>query len=851
MVVTDLDFVEKYGLKCYSFPYMERKEAAARIRINKLLESAGWRFVDDENGRANIDLEPGVDITKVGDDFELISKGFIDYLLLDDRGFPVCVLEAKRERVHPLSAKEQARDYAKSQNARFVILSNGLSHYLWDTDGGNPEMITEFPSQESLQHRNTYKPNTQDLIDEVVDAHYLSDQFALRPYQVEAIHAIQTAAKAGKRRFLFEMATGTGKTSTAAAVCKLFLKTGNAKRILFLVDRIELEDQAVKAFKGIYGENYFVNTVKSGKWQNCQIVVSTVQTLLAGDRYRELFSQIDFELVISDEAHRSLGGNSRAVFEYFIGYKLGLTATPRDYLKGVDAKDLAKNNPKALELRNLRDTYKTFGCEDGKPTYKYDLKAGVAGGFLINPFVVDARTEITTELLSEEGFTMGVTDEDGNEGEQSFGARHFERTFFNEDTNRVFCETILNQGKLDPITGEFGKTLVFCVSQNHAAKVANMLNALAMQKWPGKYNSDFAMQVTSNVSAAQDMTKDFSANRLGGKSQFAADTHPDYETGKTRVCVTVGMMTTGYDCPDLLNVVLMRPVFSPADFVQMKGRGTRIHTFVYQETGESAKKEDFLLLDYFGTCEYFEKDFDYDKKLTLPLIKHKQGVTAPTPDPEPGDPSVKVGLVDAASPDAIKSEVVIPVGTEGMRIDRDLYPKPHQQFEYVLQHSDTIQQINEIEGVQGVENFVKSEVFNRPSEYWTAEKIRESYQREHKVGRRISFSEMVLKALGLSSRFKTREERLEEEYQKFIDIERPELVTGEATQLAQAFFETYISDEHFRDIIRREQYAELATYNAFTMGDLGLLGIEVAKQISGYVEEYLVNEMGELAWTGV
>lgn len=281
---------------------MEKKEATARIRINKLLESAGWRFVDDENGRSNIELEPDVDITKVGDDFEHTKKGYIDYLLLDNRGFPVCVLEAKRERIHPLSAKEQARDYAKSKNARFVILSNGISHYLWDTEEGNPEIITEFPNQESLQHRSTYVPNVSDLIEESVDANYLSDQFSLRSYQVEAIQAIQTAAKAGKRRFLFEMATGTGKTSTAAAVCKLFLKTGNAKRILFLVDRIELEDQAVKAFRGIYGDDYFVNTVKSGQWQNCQIVVSTVQTLLAGDRYRDLFSPIDFELVISDEA---------------------------------------------------------------------------------------------------------------------------------------------------------------------------------------------------------------------------------------------------------------------------------------------------------------------------------------------------------------------------------------------------------------------------------------------------------------------------------------------------------------------------------------------------------------------
>lgn len=827
---------------------MLQKEAAARIRINRLLDAAGWRLVDDDNGRANVELEPGVDITKLGDDFEYSGKGYVDYLLLDKQRFPVCVLEAKREKIHPLTAKEQARDYAKGKNARFVILSNGLSHYLWDTDGGNPELITELPTQESLQHRSTYKPNVSDLIGEKVAADYLSKKFSLRDYQVEAIHSIQQAAKAGKTRYLFEMATGTGKTSTAAAVCKLFLKTGNAKRILFLVDRIELEDQAVKAFKGIYGDDYFVDTIKSGQWQPCQVVVSTVQTLLAGDRYRELFSQIDFELVISDEAHRSLGGNSRAVFEYFIGYKLGLTATPRDFLKGVNAKELAHDNPKALELRNLRDTYKTFGCEDGKPTFKYDLKAGVANGHLVNPFVIDARTEVTTELLSEQGFAVTVTDEDGNEGEHAFGAKHFERTFFNEDTNRVFCEAILNHGKADPLTGEFGKSLVFCVSQNHAAKVANKLNQLAMAKWPGKYASDFAMQVTSNIADAQQKTKDFSANRLGGKSQYAVATHPDYGTGKTRVCVTVGMMTTGYDCPDLLNVVLMRPVFSPADFVQMKGRGTRIHELLYQETGERARKENFLLLDFFGTCEYFEKEFKYDQKIKLPTVPGKQGVDRPDP-PLPPPPPRPDGVYEGDITDAIKSEITIVIGAEGMRIDRDLYPKAHQQFEYVLQHSEEIKRVQETDGIEGVEEFVKAEVLNKPSEYWTADKIRQSYEREHKVDRRLSFSEMILKALGLANRFKSRDERLEEEYEKFIDIERPALQTADAIRTSKAFFETYLSDPDFREIIQTQQFARLSTYPSVSLTDLKELGPETITATRTYADEYLMREMREFEWT--
>jgi type I restriction enzyme R subunit len=236
----------------------------------------------------------------------------------------------------------------------------------------------------------------------------------LRPYQLKAIQALQRAVKEGKDRFLFEMATGTGKTLVAAAVIKLFLRSGNAKRVLFLVDRLELEDQAGKKptsplllmsadFKTvIYKEN-------RDDWRRAEIVVTTVQSLLFNNKYQKLFSPTDFDLVISDEAHRSIGGNARAVFDYFIGYKLGLTATPRDYLRRFDKTNPSTRDPREAERRLLLDTYRTFGCENSQPTFRYSLIDGVKEGYLINPTVVDARTEITTELLSEEGFVVSFT----------------------------------------------------------------------------------------------------------------------------------------------------------------------------------------------------------------------------------------------------------------------------------------------------------------------------------------------------------------------------------------------------------------------------------------------------------
>jgi type I restriction enzyme R subunit len=345
------------------------KEAKARILINDLLRRSGWRFFDDEKGPANIALETHIKLKKkilddLGEDFEKTAHGFVDYLLLDDRGFPTAILEAKSEKFDPLVGKEQARKYARSQNARFVILSNGNLHYFWDSDQGNPALITEFPTVESLSHFHSFNPNPDNLVNEKVETDYVAvtqnpnycndprwndpaerDAFVkdaelkfLRPYQIRAIAALQDAVKKGQTRFLFEMATGTGKTLTATAVIKLFMRTGNAKRVLFLVDRLELEDQAKKRFVQFLKNDYTTVVYKENRddWRKAEIVISTVQSLLFNNKYRRLFSPTDFDLLISDEAHRSISGNSRAVFEYFIGYKLGLTATPKDYLNKIE-----------------------------------------------------------------------------------------------------------------------------------------------------------------------------------------------------------------------------------------------------------------------------------------------------------------------------------------------------------------------------------------------------------------------------------------------------------------------------------------------------------------------------------
>ncbi len=438
---------------------MASKEATARIKINRLLVEAGWRFFDDTVGPANIVLEPNVKLTTkafdaLGDDFEKAGNGFVDFLLLDPAGKPLIVLEAKSEGKNPLSAKEQARRYARSQNARFVILSNGNIHYLWDLEQGNPTVITKFPGPTEIGNHYAFEPNAERLAAEKVDLDFIAitqmpayaqeaawraeserPSFVeknklrfLRRYQKRAIERVQEEAKTGATRFLFEMATGTGKTLTSAGIIKLFLKTRNAKRVLFLVDRLELEVQADKAFKALLRNDFTSVIYKEQRddWRKADIVVTTVQSLLSYDKYRRLFAPTDFDLVISDEAHRSIGGNARAVFEYFIGYKLGLTATPKDYLK--QSKDrAAARDPREAERRMMLDTYRIFGCDSGEPTFRYSLVDGVNDGFLINPYVVDARTGVTTHLLSDEGFVVETTDDEGNEVKEAFAGRDLRR----------------------------------------------------------------------------------------------------------------------------------------------------------------------------------------------------------------------------------------------------------------------------------------------------------------------------------------------------------------------------------------------------------------------------------------
>ncbi|MGQ0528633.1 MAG: DEAD/DEAH box helicase family protein [Panacagrimonas sp.] len=838
------------------------KEATARIKINKLLETAGWRFFADGDRPANIRLEPTValksdDIDALGENFEKTSKGFIDFLLLNEKGFPLVVLEAKAEDKNPLIGKEQARKYARSQNCRFVILSNGNLHYFWDLERGNPYVVTSFPTPQSVTGYQKVSPNPQRLIEEDVGDNYIvltqrpgyqseaawrndaerPEYIAanklrfLRPYQRKAVQALQTAVNDGKDRFLFEMATGTGKTLTAAAIIKLFLRSGNAQRVLFLVDRLELEDQAKKAFAAVLANDYKTVIFKENRddWRRAEIVVSTVQSFLFNNKYQTLFSPTDFDLVISDEAHRSIGGNARAVFDYFVGYKLGLTATPRDYLRKFDQTKPTGKDPREFERRLLLDTYRTFGCADSQPTFRYSLLDGVKDGFLINPTVVDARTDITTELLSELGFVVEFKDEQGEDQKAAYKQREFEKKFFAEATNQLLCKTFLEHGLRDPISREFGKSIVFAVSQNHAAKLVQILNQMADRMYPGRYQSDFAVQVTSQIPDAQQFTINFTNNKLLG----AANVLPNYKTSKAGICVTVGMMTTGYDCPDLLNLGLFRPVFSPTDFIQIKGRGTRRHNFLDELFDDDLKpsikaplKTAYKLFDFFANCEYFEETFNYDEVIKLPKPRAEVSEEGEGGGPGPIGPG---GLYQHLGDDILRGITEETIDDRGMRIDRMFFEK----FEETVRHDQTIAAAVEAGQWDRVIDYVNREVFDKPDQFYTLDKLR----RAASVDRRLTLREILEKIFGLIPRFKSRDELLEEEFAKFVADYKPD--EASAMPAIKNYFKAYATSGQIRHIIETRHFTDLATNPAFSTGDLKAVPPKYRTLIPEYIKDYV------------
>jgi type I restriction enzyme R subunit len=318
-------------------------EAFSRVLIDKALEVSGWDLLDPRQ----VQFEQNT------------VNGRVDYLLKDTSGRTLCVLEAKREDLDPYDAKEQARAYAEL-NASFVILSNGREHWFWNYERADQQdayRIERLPSREDIQRvrlRNLQPPRP--LQTEVIRPAYLRairPDLTLRGYQIRALDEIAKAYDdTGRRKFLLEMATGTGKTLLCAVLIRRFLLTRSAERVLFIVDRIELAKQTMEDFNIVlreYKPVIYKTARRTGELLGSSVVVATIQSLMMDRRYRDEFTPFYFDLVINDEAHRSIYGDAREAVQFFQGTRIGLTATPKAYLRNVNVERLSIENPKALD----------------------------------------------------------------------------------------------------------------------------------------------------------------------------------------------------------------------------------------------------------------------------------------------------------------------------------------------------------------------------------------------------------------------------------------------------------------------------------------------------------------------
>lgn len=809
-----------------------KKEAKARLKINQLLQEAGWKFFDDKTGSRNIEVEGNVNLESLGDDFEK-GKGFIDYLLLDSKGFPLAVLEAKSQSKDPLDGKYQAENYAKAKRCRYVILSNGDTHYFWDLNQNAEKLIIKLPTQKDLTKlltATTAMPLSgievkDDWIVQSQGAVAEADKKFLRDYQLEAIKVITSRFDQGNRRFLLEMATGTGKTLLAAALIKLFLKSGNAQRILFLVDRIELADQALQNISG-YLKEYNIGIFKENKEMALQnkVVIATIQSLSYNQNYLKFFSQFDFDVLISDEAHRSIYGNNKVIFEYFEGVKIGLTATPKDFLKGIDTKKLAEKDPRKLEKRILLSTYETFGCKSGEPTFRFDLKEAVSHKppYLVNPVIFDKRSDKTDQMLSEQGWTDAFVDETtGQQVEETFKIRQLEKRVFSEALNRLIVEELIKTAKTDPITGEVGKTIVYCISQRHASKITRLLNEIADKKYPGKYSGNsgvFARQITSNIVGSQELTKKYRNNQLGN----------------TRIAVTVNMMTTGYDCTDLLNVVLMKPIFSMSDFVQIKGRGTRRHTFSNELTGVQTEKDNYYLIDFFGVCEYFEEKYDYKEPLKVPQGKASGLKPIPEPTPEPPEPEPPIAVAHGnfiyVGSDFLVRDNQIQIGDDCMKVDREAYRNHFEtQVKDLVSTDEEFKEALKNDDIDTSERIANEKILEKPKYYFSLESLRKTYQSSN------GLVDFLKKAAGFIEKLPNKYDRMNKGFTEFKVVYAD--TQYEKLNYYENIYQCYLTSPDYRNAIDQGKYNVLDDQTLGGNVPIGRVNKSEIENVVNYIKE--------------
>ncbi|MCL5046012.1 MAG: DEAD/DEAH box helicase family protein [Actinobacteria bacterium] len=682
-------------------------EADARIIIDDLLRQAGWDPADKSQVRTETQID--LIISKVIEsqakygagpssrtlDGDEIPTGRADYVLIDRRGRPLAIIEAKRSAIEPYTAKQQALPYAKKIAAPFIFLTNGELIYFWDYANDDARIVNSFFSRRDLERLVEMRATRKPLATVEIPEYYLrqGETRQVRPYQRETMQALDHAVELGKRRFLIELPTGTGKTDLVCLYIKRLIQVGRAERILFLVDREQLADQALGVIQDILNQ-YSSYWLRPGMIrQEQQITVCLLQTMIS--RYSE-FTSGYFDVVIADECHRSIYRAWQTALTHFDAFHIGLTATPSAYIE--------------------RNTFQFYQCTDSQPDFVFPIQQAFQDGYLVPYKFATGITVILAEGAELEG--------------ETYDPAEFEREWTNEDTNGKMMEEFdrlawENYNELAP--GQKmgpGKAIVFAITKRHAARLAHHLNELHPE-----LKGQYAEVITSDIANADDLIR-----------KFKREDYP-------QVAVSVGMLDTGFDCREVLHLVMCRRVRSPILYQQMRGRGTR--------TAPHIDKQKFVIYDFFGNHEYFN---DTDTDIFIGQGHgHAPGGERKPPKP-PGD-LVELGLED----EWLHAVTYIEVGPDGERVDkRDYVTNWEKTVQSAAKDDPTIQKLRRGELLTEEEEKTLAERLNRPKMYFNEENLRRAYRRPG--GNLIDF---IRAALG-DLKIKSRQEELTENFQAWL-----------------------------------------------------------------------------------
>jgi type I restriction enzyme R subunit len=552
-----------------------------KMYIDLDIQLAGWKIGNDCREEVKVNGMPNAS-----------GIGFADYVLFGDDGRPLAVIEAKKTSTDPRVGKQQAKLYANYLELEYstrpiIFYTNGFDYYIWDDKNYPERRVSGIYTKDDLvwlinKRRNKKSLATPNVRDEITN----------RPYQKMAVQAVCDTLTKGHRKALLVMATGSGKTRTAISIVDVLVNKGWVKNVLFLADRTALVRQAKKNFKMHLPELSLCNLLNSKDSPESRMIFSTYPTIMnaiddtKSNDGKKLFTPGHFDLIIIDESHRSIYKKYQAIFDYFDGILLGLTATPRS--------DIDKN------------TYEVFELENNVPTFAYEL-----GEAIDNKFLVPFHTVETKMKFIEEGIHYDdLKDEEKEEFEETFddgvtdiSGAALNNFLFNDNTVDRVLQDLMDTGIHVEGGDKLGKTIVFAKNKNHAQFVVDRFNTL----YPN-YKDGFTKPVYTDINYITTVIDDFSTKEK-----------------LPQIAVSVDMLDTGIDIPELVNLVFFKKVRSKAKFWQMIGRGTRLCEDLF---GVGQDKDGFRIFDYCSNFEYFSenirgKEAKISKSLTENLFNIK------------------------------------------------------------------------------------------------------------------------------------------------------------------------------------------------------------------------------------